>query len=241
MVRANLNPMLLREYFTLLRRFWLLVISLPALVAAISFASEIRQPVRYQTSARMMVAQTVQTDVTDPAGFPDMNLSYSWNSSAYVIDDLPQVVTSRLFAEDVRAYVLSQGVQAEVEAVRGAMSGAVLHRSFTLTVQTGDPKLAEAIAAGATYALKTYGLKYWGRPIDAGPGLDVAVIDPPGAAFALSNTRGLVLNVGLRTGLALAAAFGLALVLVYFDDRIRTVAQAEEWAGARVIGRIPSE
>jgi capsular polysaccharide biosynthesis protein len=45
----------------------------------------------------------------------------------------------------------------------------------------------------------------------------------------------------VRVALALAASIGLAFLVNYLDDRLRSPRQAEQWIGARVLGVIPKE
>lgn len=231
--------MQLREYVLILRRFWPILLLLPALAAGLSLAMGLRQPARYQAAARLMITQSPLA----PAGneLPDYNNSYSWLTSEYILDDLPQVVGSRAFAEDVAAALAAEGLAVDPAAVQGGLRAEVLHRAASFTAVADRPELATAFLRGAIAALQTNGLSYWNRAPSGGGGLQVAVIDPPGAAAPVGGLRALLLEVALRGALAAAAAVGLALLLHYLDDRLRSPRQAEQWTGLSVIAVIPKE
>ncbi|MCU0490280.1 MAG: Wzz/FepE/Etk N-terminal domain-containing protein [Chloroflexaceae bacterium] len=231
--------MQLRAYLGILRRFWWLLLALPLLVGAVSLVLELGQPQRYGSSARIMLSQEPQPQ-PEAAPFPDVNLSYSWQSTVYLLDDLPQVVASRRFAEDVSQLLASQGTSLPPEAVQGSISVNVLHRAVQLSASAPSPELPPLLVQSAVEALRTNGLNYWGRP-GAGTGIAIAVIDPPGTAAPLRGMRQVVLNVGLRVALALAAAVGLVFLLHYLDDRLRDRRQVEDGLGMRVVGVIPKE
>jgi hypothetical protein len=109
----------------------------------------------------------------------------------------------------------------------------------TMIATAATHEEAQALARAAITALEQGGLRYWGRA-PAG-GLQVAVLDPPGPAVLLGGPRAIMREVGLRTALALVAGVGLAFLVHYFDDRLRSSRQAEEWTGARVLAVIPKE
>ncbi len=232
--------MQLRHYFAILLRFWVLILLLPLLVGALSLALEWRKPVLYGASARLMITQTPQQQDAG-APFPDFNLTYSWQSSEYILDDLPQVVGSMAFSEDVSTLLGNQGYVIEPATIRAGLRAETFHRSVTIAASAASPDAALAMVRGAVDVLEANGLKYWNRSPSNATGLSVAVLDPPGSSGPLSSMRALLINVGLRVALALAAAVGLAFLIYYLDDRLRGPRQAEEWTGMRVLGVIPRE
>lgn len=232
--------MQLRHYLNILLRVWPLIVALPIAVGLLSFLVELRQPQRYGASARVMVTQTPRFEAQDPS-LPDFNLFYSWQGSEYILDDLPQVVTSRMFAEDVVRVLGEQGLTVAPEVVQGSLQAQKFHRVITLASNTDNPELAVALIGAAVQALQSNGLKYWDRTNSDNAGLSIAILDPVGGAAPLLNRRQSIINVGLRTAFALAAAIGLAFLLHYLDDRLRDARQAEEWFGVEVLGIIPKE
>ncbi len=232
--------MQLRHYFSILRRFWLLIVALPLVVGLVSLALALVQPPTYSSQASLMVTQTPRI----PAGtaeFPDFNLNHSWLGSEFILDDLPQVVTSRAFAEDVSELLAAQGYEVAPEQVQHGMEAEVLHRLVTIDVTAVQPQQAEAMARGAVEALQVNGLHYWDRASGEDNGLSIAVLNPATPAASLQGTSQLVLEVGLRVALALAAAVGIAFLWYYLDDTVRDQRQAETWIGMPVVGVIPKE
>ncbi len=229
--------MQLRAYLALLRRFWLMILLLPLATGGISLGMSLRQPVRYQATVRLMIARSL-IDTSGVASMPDFNDSYSWTTTEFILDDLPQVIGSSAFATDVQAAVVAAGRSAAPVAIQAGLRSEVLHRELYLTAVADTPELALVIAQGAVAALQSHGLSYWGR----GPGgLDVATLDPPQAAGTIGSMTDKLLNAALRAVLGLAVAVGLALLANYLDDRLRSPAQAERWIGVRVLASIPKE
>lgn len=232
--------MQLRELAAIVRRFWIVLLLLPLLAGGLSLLFAMRQPVSYQAAARLMVSQT-PFDAAGTAELPDYNNSFSWLASEYILDDLPQVLNSQIFAEDVTQTLATEGYTIAPEAVRGSLRAEVLHRSVLLVGSAATSEQALAIVRGAIATLQANGLKYWDRAPQTGPGLQVAILDPATPGGPTSSTRALLFDVGLRTALAFAAALALALLLHYLDDRLRSREQAEQWTGARVLAVIPKE
>ncbi len=233
--------MQLKHYLSIVRRQWLLIIALPLLVALVSLALAVQQPQTYQSSARVIVTQSPRVQADSAEAFPDLNLNHSWISSEFILDDIPQVVSSRAFAEDVTALLAAEDVTIPPEAVQAALYAENLHRSVTIQALTGDPAQAEALVRGAVAALQQHGLEYWSRATATGSGLSVAVIDPARPAEATFSTRQMVVDVALRAFLALVTAIGLAFLIYYLDDTIRSQQQVEEWLDMSVIAVIPKE
>jgi len=229
--------MQLREYLSILRRFWPLVALLPLLVGGLSLGLALRRPLAYQASARLLVTKALSAPAAAPQ--PALDDGATWATTEYILDDLPFVLHSATFAEDVRAAMAAEGYLIEIGAIQSGLSPEVTHRAVAITATAGTPELALALVRSAVTTLQTGGLKYWGRAPSGG--LEVAVLDPPSAAGSLGGLRNLLLDVVARSLLALAAAVGLAFLLHALDDRLRSPRQAEQWTGARVIGVIPKE
>jgi capsular polysaccharide biosynthesis protein len=228
--------MQLREYLSILRRYWPLVALLPLLAGGLSLAVALRRPPAYQAAAKLLVTQAPsERDAT----LPSLDDGATWTTTEYILDDLPHVLQSVAFAEDVHAAMAAEGYPIEIVAIQTGLRPEVTHRAVYLVATAAAPDTAAALLRNAVAALSAGGLKYWGRA-PAG-GLEVAVLDPPSAAAPVGGLRDLVIDVGARVALALAAAVGLAFLLNALDDRLRSPRQAEQWTGAPVIGLIPKE
>ncbi|MBX0328294.1 lipopolysaccharide biosynthesis protein [Oscillochloris sp. ZM17-4] len=226
--------MQLRAYLAILRRFWPIILLLPLLAGGISLGLALRQPARYQATVRLMVTRSPLDAGASGVSLPALNDSYSWTTTDFILDDLALVVSSAAFAQDISAAVGDMSPA----SIQGGLSATVLHRSVYLSAVADTPEQALAVLAAATDALRTKGLSYWGR--GAG-GLDVATLDPPQAAGTVGGPRAALTGAALRAALGLAVAVGLAMLIHYLDDRLRSPAQAEQWTGVRVIASIPKE
>jgi capsular polysaccharide biosynthesis protein len=233
--------MQLRYFLSLLRRFWALVLVLPLLVGGFSGFLELRRPVPYVATAQVMVTQKPYVH-TQESSFPDFNLISSWQSSEFIVDDMPQVVRSLTLAQDVSDWLASQGMDVAPTTVQAGLGAQTFHRSVTISSQAATPELATQMLAGTIASLQAHGLKYWNRAPSDDDGLSVAVLNPATQAAPARTTRQMLLHVALRVALALAAGVGLAFLLHYLDDRLRDEYQvAALLDGIEVIGVIPEE
>ncbi|NJL05916.1 MAG: hypothetical protein HC911_13620 [Chloroflexaceae bacterium] len=237
--------MQLRLYLHILRRSWWLVLGLPVLVALLSTAAELRKPPRYAAFAQFMVSQEPfvladQAGNPEPA-FTDFNTLSSWQSTSYIIDDMPQVIASRAFALDVQALLTAQGYALDIGEVQHHIQAERVHRAINITTESGNPDTAQALARAAVQVMAEQGLRYWDRDEQDTNGLRIGVLDPGSPAVQLSTRSRLIVNVGLRTALALGAAIALAFLVYYLDDRLHDGLQAEAWLGVPVVGMIPKE
>jgi hypothetical protein len=228
--------MQLREYLAILRRFWPLLLLLPLLAGGLSLALALGRQPAYQAEARLLIT-VAPLPAAAASPLPDLEDGATWATSEYILDDLPFVLASASFAADVGAAMAAEGYPADAAAIKAGLRPEVTHRAVFLTATAAQPEQAGAMLRGAVTALQQGGLKYWGR---AG-GLQVAVLDPPGTAAPVDGLRALIREVGLRAALALAAGVGLAFLVNYLDDRLRSPRQAEDWLGAKVLAVIPKE
>lgn len=231
------------RYLAILRRFWVLVVVLPLLVGGASLARSLMQPPQYGSTARVLVTQTPH-GTGGSIELPDLNLNYSWESSEFILDDLPQVLQSTTFAQDVREWLAQQGNNLDIATIRNGLDAENFHRTVTIVSAADTPDTAAHLLEGAIACLQKNGLRYWQRLPSGnagnGSGLSVATLDPPAPAHRLNGLRPALLNGAMRAGLALAAAVGLAFLLHFLDDRLREPHQAEEWVGVPVVGVIPT-
>ncbi len=229
--------MQLRLYVSLLRRFWLLILLLPMLTGAVSLAMGLDRPKQVQATMRLMVVRTL-ADRNHTASLPDFNENYVWLTTEYILDDMPMVVASDAFADDIQAALMAQGLDMPAGVLRKRMHAEVLHRSVYVTMVADTPEQATQTLQTAVEVLRAKGLSYWGRPEG---GLQVVLLDTPQVSATLGGKRAALTDAILRAVLALAVAVGLALLMTYLDDRLRTPAQAEAWTGVRLLATIPKE
>ncbi|WP_129626544.1 hypothetical protein [Candidatus Oscillochloris fontis] len=229
--------MQLRLYFLLLRRFWMLILLLPLLTGAVSLASGLDRPKQVQATMRLMVVRTL-VDRNHTASLPDFNENYVWLTTEYILDDMPMVVASDAFADDIQAALVATGLDLPVGVLRKRLHAEVLHRSVYVTMVADTPEQATQTLQSAVEVLRSKGLSYWGR---SDGGLQVVLLDTPQITATMGGKRTALVDAILRAVLALAVAVGLALLMTYLDDRLHTPDQAEAWTGARLLAILPKE
>lgn len=231
--------MQLKYYLAIIRRFWPLVVALPILVGAISLVAVLREPTRYTAEANMMIMQQ-RPDLTSTPS--PTELRDQWGGTDYVVDDLPGVIGSTTFAQDVSATLQARGITLAPAAVQSSLSMASLHRSVTIMGTAATPELAQSLVNAAVDTLRTNGLNYWGWSTGhSGPGMNVTELSPPDGATPSRSARRVLTNVGVRSALGLAAGIGLAFLLHYLDSTVRDAQQVESGVGLRVVGAIPPQ
>lgn len=229
----------LRHYLGILRRSWKLLVGLPLLVAVITLALGVFLPATYSITTQMLVTQDTIASTTSPLTLPNYENYHSWIASEYVDDDLPQLVQTRRFATDVANWVQAQhGILLDPTDLAKQFSAERQHRMVSLTVVDRRQDVARYLAQGAVAMLQENGLRYWER--QEGATLNVSEVDMPPKAKPEQGLVQLLLNIVLRSLLALILAIGLAFLRFYLDRSVHTVAQVEA-LGIVAAGVIPRE
>lgn len=225
----------LREYGTILRRWWWIPVTLALAVGALS-ALQLRPwqtpPPSYAASMRLLVgvlpAATADTAAYDPR-------YYGWLTSEYLVDDFTEVVRSGLFAQQVSDRLADQSISVPPGMIQGSAATGKLHRIITLSLSGGDPMQVTAIADAAAAELSENAGFYFKQLGTEGAG--VTLIDGPSVGVVAPSLRSR-LDLPLRILLALVVGLGIVALLAYLDTAMRNEADLEA-AGLQPLGRIP--
>ena len=229
----------LRHYARILRRSWLLLVSLPALVAALTLALALILPRSYVITAAMLVTQRPIAVAPADLSLPDYNLYHSWAASEFIVDDIIGLVETRDFARDIAAWIEQRdGRQLDPERISAGLEAERQHRMIYLHVVASRPDDAQLIAQGAVAMLSDNGLKYWARADTAS--LQVSRLELPDEAEPARGPLRLVLDIVLRSSLALLLAIGLAFLRHYLDQSVHQRDEVEA-LGLEVVGQIPTD
>ncbi|HEY1011796.1 MAG TPA: hypothetical protein VGE07_03770 [Herpetosiphonaceae bacterium] len=210
----------LRRYLTIIRRAWWIAVGVPLLVLAISLPGFRPDPQRYRAAARIAVTQAAIQPRDTQEEFPDLNSDHSWQAAQYIVDDLPAIIKSVTFANDVSAWIKSQlGLDVAPELIRASFEVEREHRILSMIITAPSEQEAVAIGQGAIAVIQQNGLRYWDRA--ASGGLAVGVLEMPHAAGPLSRWPQPVTRLALRLLLALAAGVGLTFLYHYLDRTVR--------------------
>jgi len=201
----------LRLYLAILRRRWPLVVAVPLLVALISGGAALARAPRYGTATRLLVTRGAAAGST--AGLTDLREDKT-------AQDLPAIVSGAAFRQDLAAELAGRGQPIDQAALAGAIRAGNQEHVVTIAFEGANPAATTAIAEATIDLVRRNGLRYWGDPsaTPERPGLDVAVLDPPGTPARLNGPRAMAQEVALRALLGLIAAAGAAFVLHYLSE-----------------------
>jgi len=199
------------RYWQIVRRRWLLIAGLLALVLAGTLLT-------YDWSPPQMYAVSMRFNVgLDPVPPSDAEYTYNpldiWRSSEYLMDDLASAVRGADFARRVAARLGDPGVN-----LAGTLGAATEFRVLTVSAHGPDKEQLVEIAAAATAVLNEEAAALVG-PLGDGT-LVLRSIDPP---VVVPVGRGLrdKLEIPIRLGLALLAGVAGAFLLDYLDRSVR--------------------
>lgn len=191
--------MTLREIVDALRKRWWLVVLVPAIVLPALIVRARTQP--FQTSLNAVVL--IPGDTEDPGN--------SERPELMVLDDLPSLISSRVFAEAVAQDIVARAGNAElaseVEGIQAALGATRYSRVLTITVTRDDRDAVATIAASAAAVLPAMVNRY--LVADQAEPATVQIIDPPGMPSRARPNQALI--IAAMTVVALAAGAGIAL------------------------------
>lgn len=229
----------LRHYARIVWRSWPLVLGLPVLVALLTIVLAFLLPTRYTITAAVMVTQRPIGVSEAQITLPDENIYYNWSASEFVVDDILQIVETRRFADDIAGWLQSQhGVALDPELISEGLEAERRHRTIYLHASADRAEHPRMIAQGAIAMLQQRGLEYWDR--EESTSLNVAENELPEEAEPEQGLAGLILNVVLRSILALILAIGIAFLRHYLDQSLHGSNEVEA-LGFEVVAAIPRD
>lgn len=222
----------LSQYASVLRRRWWLIAGIAALSFLASGLAAWRGPCSYQATMRMAVSVVPEPRRENVYGYDNY---YPWLSSEYLADDLSEVMRSQAFAQDVSAEL---GFSIEPSTLANVVRTKKTHRLLDMTVCGSDSVATMAIAEAYERVLNTRLGEYLAM-LQANNGF-VRVINRPSVGRS-AGPVGLLGEILLRTLIGAVLAAGLAFLLEYLDDRLRTRREIEDLLHWPIIGEIPTQ
>lgn len=242
----------LREYWQILRRHWLVPVLLTlgvALLSAIQLRPWEERPPQFGASMRMLVGvlPLPETELTnyDPR-------YYAWLVSEYLVDDFTEVVSSRLFAENVNQRLAakqggdegSSGGDGETLAfslpagtIQGSSVTSRQHRILTLNLTWSDAEQLAAMADAAAEELEENAHAYFQQL--GTDRAEVTLLDAP-VIYTIGPSLRERLEWPMRIGLALIVGIAIAFLIEYLDTSVRNRQDLEE-LGLVILGEIPKK
>ena len=180
-----------------LRRHWWVVLGIPLVALALQVAQIRTAP--YRAHFRAVVVLPGDTENPGSSERPEL----------MIMDDVPQLVESALFAERVAAETGARGIGVDSDEIRSSLAATRYARTVTVVARHEDPPRAAAIASAAQAALP--GAINEALVSTSGPPATVTIIDPTGQARRGEPDQWQV--AGIVTAGMLFAAVLAALVL----------------------------
>ncbi len=243
-----------RQYLAVLWRRWPVIALIVGLAAILSVVTFRTTPRSYTTTVSVLVRQQPSPDTAPP--YYNYDRYYNWLSNEFLSDDYTIIVSSRAFAELVYQQLHTNPKNPDgtakygfdtraisVDAVAGTMSADRKHRVMTITVNSGNAGYADAIANAAADVLTNQSLNK--SPVASLSQVQIqddaefGLLNSSNAGTVRDNRNRAIMDAAVRLGLGIVAALALALLIEYFDDRLRDGAEAERLTGVPVIGAIP--
>lgn len=206
----------LKEYLAALRRRWLLILTLPVLVALFALYEDQTRTVQYTATARVSIEGVEDEPV--PGDF-EFDSYYNWLSTEFMIDDLTEIVGGSVFAENVAERMNESGAPLTADDVAGALSADRQHRILSIMATTSDHGRSVVIANAAAVELGENSAAYLGAD-DGSPPVLVRPVEIPLNAEADTLRMRLVLVFGILV--AGGAGLLLAMLVEYLDDRLHS-------------------
>lgn len=222
----------LSQYLSVIKRRWWLIAGIAFVSLLAAALAAWRGPCAYQANMRMAVSVVPEPRRDNVYGY---DAYYPWLASEYLADDLSEIMRSQAFAQDVSAelgYAVGPGALANVVRTKKT------HRLLDVTVCGSDGTQTMSIAEAYERVLNARLGDYLAM-LQANNGF-VRIINRPTLGRA-SGPVALIGEIGLRTAIGAFLGIGLAFLLEYLDDRLRTRREIEDLLQWPIIGEIPSQ
>lgn len=222
----------LKAYWAVIRRHLWVVVGLPLVVLVISWGLKVLSepsPQLYRATTSLLI-DVPPLPVEPEIGFDPRESAAK--AAEFLVDDFSQFVTKQAFSDLVSERLAQQGIDVPAGAIGASESSETRHRIVTLSVTWPDAEVAGAIARAAGDVAQTGIDRYFARSAV------VSVIAEPHVVPIRPPLREQ-LDLPLRFVLGVLAGLGLAFLLDYLDDTVRTTDEAEALLGVPVVGEIP--
>ncbi len=224
----------LRRYWQLLWRRKTVAAVVLAVGVAASLYSYLTAPRLYSATAKVVIHQ-----IPSPVSslYYDYDRYYNWLASEYLIDDMTQIVRGNVFLNDVVSQEWARRLGLSPDAVAGAVAVERTHRILSVSTTWNDPTVAVQLANGIAESLVANRMKYFGRPGTD----DAAVAVVQRADGASENTMRRLLELAVKLVAVIALAVGVAMLVDYLDDSVKTGSEVEGVLGLQLLSEIPPE
>lgn len=225
------------HYYRALRRKWIFLLIVPALVTLFVAYQFLQYDPTYTASARVTVTRAPQQIETEDYRY---NEYYLYLASEFMLDDMVELVQGNVFARDI-IQILNDEYEIEltIENIEEIIHANRLHR--ILSIQTVHPEqdIALAVSYAAIQLLEDKGTEYFFNDEQGERSALIEPVDVPEEAMSTEQRDRLLLLMQIAAA-AIAGAF-LALFLDYLDDSLHNSEATERALDIPVLTSIPKE
>lgn len=214
----------LREYWGIIRKRWLLIVSLPVIAALVSgLLSFFYIKPTYQESTTILVNNTQQSSLT--------NLQSDIMASQALVNTYTDIIKSNTIEQSV---VSALNLPMTAKQLDGMIQVTSPNQSqvIEISVKGHDATLAARIANQLAKSFQQ-------RAAEIMSVQNVQVIDPaivPAKPVAVSPNKKL--NVAIAFILGLMVSVGIAFLLEYLDTRLKNEDEVRRYLGLPVLGSV---
>lgn len=223
----------LLEYGNIVRRRWWIPAALTLLALLAATAVALRGAAAYRTELRLSVGTQPTVDRASALYYDP--IYYANLSSEYLADDLSELIRSPAFADDISQEL---GSTISPTVISDSTRAKKTHRLIDVTITTSTFEEGRDIGAAMVTILNDPGrTKGYLQVMEAYKG-QVAIVNQPVTRRG-NGTPALVAEIGLRTLVGLLLGLGLAFLVEYLDQTVRSRRDLEDLLALPVLAEIP--
>ena len=228
----------LRTYWAIVWRWRWLALAVALVTFAASLTIQTREPVTYSATVRLALNPDLPPPQTGGVAAgeyysPAQHFYYENLDAEYLNDDIMKIAEGSTF----RAATIERASAALGRPVSGAIDSSKAHKLMLFTVTADDEQQAAALGKAIADLLTDPQSQYVKPFVSYNP--NISLVDAIRPEPAIPASRAYVYML-LRVVLALVAGLGLAFLLEYLDDSVRSARELETAAGLPVLAEIPA-
>ena len=228
----------LRDYWSIIRRRWWLPVAIGLVALVASTVVGVRGAAAYKTEMRLAVS-TIPTPNPNGTLYYDPTY-YSNLDSEYLADDMSDFMTSRAFADEVKRELATSSTpySVDTDVIMNATRAKKTHRFIDIAITTATAVQGAQIAGSISRILSDPNHVAQYLQALTAYNTRMTIVTPPDTHRA-NTVPGLISEIALRTLIGLVVGIGLAFLVDYLDQSVRTRKEAENLLQLPVLGEIP--